>query len=138
MAVEGMTNALYPLLGVLSSAILTMIGVVYTSRSSRRVADKNADLEGRKVDAAAYDRARKIDEGVLDTLREDLAAHKATITELRAELTTVKTSVKTEIEAAATRIRVLEQHTEDCWRKRTALIRRLDAAGVPVTDEERT
>ena len=69
---------------VIAAAALALIGAVYativTQRATRHVEtrqnkldQRQTDLDEAKVDGAAYERARAIDQQVLDSLRSELA-----------------------------------------------------------------
>jgi len=127
------------LLTAMVSGALVLAGVVYTQRqiaaASRRAADLDADarrretaLGDRKVDAEAFDRARRYDQEVVEGLRKDLRRAREEITALRTTLDAERTEHHQET-------RELRTHIDRLERTVARLTRRLVDAGFDVTEE---
>lgn len=67
-------------------ALIAAIPVAYTAWATRRAADRSRVIEKTKVDADAYDRARKLDESTITRLERDLDSAQRSIDALRRDL----------------------------------------------------
>jgi predicted RNase H-like nuclease (RuvC/YqgF family) len=80
-----MDPALAGSLAVVLSAAITLAGVLYTQRAARRAAEETADLEQRKVDAQAYESAKRTWSEHVEVLRGEVALLRARLRELDTE-----------------------------------------------------
>jgi hypothetical protein len=69
-------------LAVVLSALVSLAGVIYTQRATRRAAEDTAALEMRKVDASAYQAARTTWADHVESLRGQVAELRARVLEL--------------------------------------------------------
>jgi len=68
---------------VVISALIAFGGVVYTNKQSKEAKEKQESLERKQVENEAYLRARKIDEGVIERLQEEVGELRRQIVESR-------------------------------------------------------
>lgn len=74
--------AILAVIGVALSGLMSLAGVVYTVRASRRAAEETAELEERKVDASAYAAARATWAEHVESLQGQVRELRARVTEL--------------------------------------------------------
>jgi anaerobic ribonucleoside-triphosphate reductase len=60
------------IVGTVTVAIIGVLGTIYTARTTRAVAAKQATLELKKVESEAYERAEGINETVLKRLQTEI------------------------------------------------------------------
>lgn len=73
-------------LGPLITGLVVVITGLITYRQATRALKASTRLENRKVDAEAYERARKFDQEVAAGIRAELDRARAELADLRAEL----------------------------------------------------
>ena len=90
------------------TAVVAGAAFYLTTRAART--QSQAAIRG--VDAGAFDRARQIYEGALDTLREELVACRAELATARSDLTSARNEIaglRTDIAALKTEIAALRR-----------------------------
>lgn len=110
-------------------ALLVLAGVVYTQRQIGQASRRATAVEARKVDADAFDRARKYDQEVVAGLRAELQRARDEIAALRSTLDAERRDHDRES-------RELRVHVDRLERIVARLTRRLREAGLDVAAEE--
>lgn len=119
------------------SALCVLAGVLYTQRQLRKAAERTADVEERKVDAEAYDRARTYDREVVKGLREDLQRAREEIAALRRTLEGERREHERETREHERETRELRMHVDRLEMVVARLTRRLREAGLDVEEPDR-
>ena len=100
------------LAGTLAIGAVTAAIAVAAFWLSARAARAQSQAAGKAIDAGAYQRAREIYEGALDTLREELVACRAELATARSDLTTARGEIaglRTDIAGLKTEIAELRR-----------------------------
>jgi septal ring factor EnvC (AmiA/AmiB activator) len=97
-------------------ALSALLGALGSAAFSARSASKSTAVEGSKVDAAAYDRAKEIYESALETLEEQLVRVRTRLDEVTGQLTQeldTSAAMRTQIRALQGQVTELEHTVAD-------------------------
>lgn len=108
--------------------VLVLAGVLYTQRQIGQASRRATAVEARKVDADAFDRARRYDQEVVDGLRAELQR-------ARDEIAALRSTLDAERRNHDRQSRELRNHVDRLERIVARLTRRLREAGLDVAEE---